>query len=79
MIGILRIAVSDLFFCLHFLDSHAACFFSQRDRRLGNLFFFGYIVDGKNFVGNWRITHEDPGMPAWAGPFILSKVAEGNA
>ncbi|KAK0473045.1 hypothetical protein IW261DRAFT_717646 [Armillaria novae-zelandiae] len=50
-----------------------------RDRRLGNVFFFGYIVDGKNFVGNWRITHEDPGMPAWAGPFILSKVTEGNA
>ncbi|KAK0234015.1 hypothetical protein IW262DRAFT_127548 [Armillaria fumosa] len=50
-----------------------------RDRRLGCLFFFGYIVDGKNFVGNWRITHEDPGMPALAGPFILSKVTEGNA
>ncbi len=27
MIGILRIAVSDLFFCFAFLDSHAACFF----------------------------------------------------
>ncbi|KAK0430892.1 hypothetical protein EV421DRAFT_1721055 [Armillaria borealis] len=52
---------------------------SFRDRRLGNLFFFGYLVDGKNFVGNWRITHEDPGMPAWAGPFTLSKVTEGNA
>ncbi|KAK0466125.1 uncharacterized protein EV420DRAFT_1509966 [Desarmillaria tabescens] len=50
-----------------------------RDRRLGNLFFYGYIVDGKNFVGNWRITHEDPGMPAWEGPFTLSKVTENNA
>ncbi|KAG7451963.1 uncharacterized protein BT62DRAFT_926163 [Guyanagaster necrorhizus] len=50
-----------------------------RDRRLGNLFFYGYIVGGKNFVGNWRITHEDPGMPAWEGPFTLSKVTESDA
>ncbi|KAK0500933.1 hypothetical protein EDD18DRAFT_1101903 [Armillaria luteobubalina] len=32
---------------------------------LSSLFFFGYIVDGKNFFGNWRVMHEDLGMPAW--------------
>ncbi|KAK0184609.1 hypothetical protein F5146DRAFT_987828 [Armillaria mellea] len=77
MIGILRIAVSFVLFSISWVLMPRVSL--QRNRRLGNLFFFGYIVDGKNFVGNWRITHEDPGMPAWAGPFVLSKVTEGNA
>ncbi|KAK0205932.1 hypothetical protein DFS33DRAFT_1257033 [Desarmillaria ectypa] len=47
-----------------------------RDRGLGKWFFYGYIVGGKNFVGNWRITHEDPGMPTVEGAFCLSKVTE---
>ncbi|KAK0237723.1 hypothetical protein EDD85DRAFT_1004540 [Armillaria nabsnona] len=47
-----------------------------RDRTLGKWLFYGYIVGGKNFVGNWRITHEDPGMPTVEGAFCLSKVTE---
>ncbi|KAK0205487.1 hypothetical protein DFS33DRAFT_1487557 [Desarmillaria ectypa] len=47
-----------------------------RNIGLGKWFFYGYIVGGKNFVGNWRITHEDPGMPTVEGAFCLSKVTE---
>ncbi|KAK0490365.1 hypothetical protein IW261DRAFT_1325342 [Armillaria novae-zelandiae] len=47
-----------------------------RDRSLGNWFFYGYIVGGKNFVGNWKMTHDDPGMPTVEGAFCLSKVTE---
>ncbi|KAK0209134.1 hypothetical protein DFS33DRAFT_1307866 [Desarmillaria ectypa] len=78
MIGILRVAVNALF-CFPFCGFSCCVFLLQHNRPLGNLFFYGYIVGGKNFVGNWRITHEDPGMPAWEGPFTLSKVTEGNA
>ncbi len=79
MIGILRIAVSDLFFCFAFLDSHAACFFHSATAAWATCSSLDILSMGRISLGNWRITHEDPGMPAWAGPFILSKVAEGNA
>ncbi|KAF4576325.1 hypothetical protein EYR36_001075 [Pleurotus pulmonarius] len=38
-------------------------------------FFYGYIVGGKNFVGNWRNVgvEMDAGVPAWEGAFSMSK------
>ncbi|KAF9495584.1 hypothetical protein BDN71DRAFT_1447235 [Pleurotus eryngii] len=47
----------------------------SKDRQLGDAFFYGYIVGGKNFVGNWRNVgaETDAGMPAWEGPFSMSK------
>jgi hypothetical protein len=50
------------------------CFgFHQRDARLGNIFFYGYIIGGQNFVGNWRIAHEDASVPAWESAFTMSR------
>ncbi|KAF4573635.1 hypothetical protein EYR36_008153 [Pleurotus pulmonarius] len=47
----------------------------SKDRYLGDAFFYGYIVGGKNFVGNWRNVgaETDAGVPAWEGPFSMSK------
>ncbi|KAF7440237.1 hypothetical protein PC9H_000581 [Pleurotus ostreatus] len=38
-------------------------------------FFYGYVVGGKNFVGNWRNVgaEMDAGVPAWEGAFSMSK------
>ncbi|KAK0452055.1 uncharacterized protein EV420DRAFT_1702421 [Desarmillaria tabescens] len=44
-----------------------------RDRGLGKWFFYGYIVGGKNFVGNWRITHEDPGCRRLKERFVYRR------
>ncbi|KAF9461899.1 hypothetical protein BDZ94DRAFT_1322969 [Collybia nuda] len=44
-----------------------------RDDSYGYLFFYGYLVGGKNFVGNWRITSEDANGPVWESAFAMSR------
>jgi hypothetical protein len=40
-------------------------------------FFWGHIVGGNNFVGNWRtLATPDMRMPAWEGSFVLGKIGE---
>jgi hypothetical protein len=43
------------------------------DHRLGKVIFYGYIVGGQNFVGNWRPAGADPSMPAWECAFTMSR------
>ncbi|TFK42225.1 hypothetical protein BDQ12DRAFT_598949 [Crucibulum laeve] len=38
-----------------------------------HVFFYGYLVGGQNFVGNWRVAAADPLMPAWESAFTMSK------
>ncbi|KAJ6614825.1 hypothetical protein B0H10DRAFT_1950385 [Mycena sp. CBHHK59/15] len=45
----------------------------SRDPRLGTIFFYGFVVGGHNFVGNWRIAHQDEGVPAWESAFTMSR------
>lgn len=41
------------------------------------LLLYGYLAnDGNTIVGNWRLGLGDVGMPAWEGPFSMSKVDE---
>ncbi|KAL0576855.1 hypothetical protein V5O48_005120 [Marasmius crinis-equi] len=42
----------------------------------GPVFFYGTIIGGTNFVGNWRVANADPGLPAWEGAFSLGKKIE---
>ncbi|KAI3603067.1 hypothetical protein WG66_014973 [Moniliophthora roreri] len=44
-----------------------------RNPRLGNIFFYGTIIGGQNFIGNWRVADADPTIPAWEGAFSLGK------
>ncbi|KAF7364618.1 hypothetical protein MVEN_00331000 [Mycena venus] len=43
------------------------------DPRLGMLFFYGFIVGGHKFVGNWRVTGQDVGVPAYESAFCLAR------
>ncbi|KAJ7632731.1 hypothetical protein FB45DRAFT_913313 [Roridomyces roridus] len=43
------------------------------DPRHGTLFFYGYIVGGHKFVGNWRMASHDPGMPAYESAFSMAR------
>ncbi|KAJ7133407.1 hypothetical protein C8R44DRAFT_899892 [Mycena epipterygia] len=43
------------------------------DPRLGTLFFYGYIVGGHKFVGNWRAAHQDVGVPAYESAFTMAR------
>ncbi|KAF5346336.1 hypothetical protein D9758_011503 [Tetrapyrgos nigripes] len=43
-----------------------------RNPRHRNLFFYGSVVGGQNFIGNWRVVNEDSELPAWEGAFSLS-------
>ncbi|KAJ7122444.1 hypothetical protein C8R44DRAFT_705323 [Mycena epipterygia] len=43
------------------------------DPRLGTLFFYGYVVGGHKFVGNWRVAHEDVGVPAYESAFTMAR------
>lgn len=43
---------------------------------VGNIFFYGTIIGGQNFVGNWRVANVDVSMPAWEGAFSLGKRIE---
>lgn len=45
----------------------------SRDRRLGDLFFYGYVVGGRNLVGNWRVAFAEGALPAWEGAFSMSR------
>ncbi|KAK7056671.1 hypothetical protein VNI00_002388 [Paramarasmius palmivorus] len=47
-----------------------------RNPRLGNIFFYGTIVGGQNFIGNWRVANVDARLPAWEGAFSLGKKLE---
>jgi hypothetical protein len=42
----------------------------------GKIFFYGTLLGGRNFVGTWRLAHEDPRMPAYEGAFTLGKKDE---
>ncbi|KAL0952150.1 hypothetical protein HGRIS_008767 [Hohenbuehelia grisea] len=48
----------------------------SRDRRLGDIFMYGTLVAGQNFVGAWRIAHANPEMPAWESAFTMSRREE---
>nr|GAT50202.1 predicted protein [Mycena chlorophos] len=43
------------------------------DPRLGTLLFYGYIVAGHKFVGNWRTANEDVTAPAYESSFVLAR------
>ncbi|KAJ7094715.1 hypothetical protein B0H15DRAFT_830610 [Mycena belliarum] len=43
------------------------------DPRLGTLFFYGFLVGGHKFVGNWRVAHQDVGVPAYEGAFTMAR------
>ena len=45
----------------------------QREGRLGRVIFYGYIVGGQNFVGNWRPAGVDIAAPAWECAFSMSR------
>ncbi|KAF9267563.1 hypothetical protein L218DRAFT_985042 [Marasmius fiardii PR-910] len=47
-----------------------------RKAGVGSIFFYGTIIGGQNFVGNWRVANVDVGMPAWEGAFSLGKRIE---
>ncbi|KAL0066160.1 hypothetical protein AAF712_006785 [Marasmius tenuissimus] len=48
----------------------------RRRKGVGNVFFYGTIIGGTNFVGNWRVADVDPTTPAWEGAFSLGKKIE---
>ncbi|KAJ7621964.1 hypothetical protein DFH06DRAFT_1232337 [Mycena polygramma] len=43
------------------------------DPRLGTLFFYGFLVGGHKFVGNWRVAHQDVGAPAYESTFSMAR------
>ncbi|KAJ7153509.1 hypothetical protein C8R43DRAFT_1106735 [Mycena crocata] len=43
------------------------------DPRLGTLFFYGFVVGGHKFVGNWRIAHQDASVPAYESAFTMAR------
>ncbi|KAJ7728590.1 hypothetical protein DFH07DRAFT_998824 [Mycena maculata] len=59
MIGILRVSVLTLRV--------------QPDPRLGTLFFYGFVVAGHRFVGNWRVAHQDLAAPAYESAFTMAR------
>lgn len=73
MIGILRIAVSSSYDCPRCMCPQLTQAHVQADPRHGALFFYGFVVGGQNFVGNWRIAHQDVGVPAYEGAFAMSR------
>ncbi|KAF9011371.1 hypothetical protein BDQ17DRAFT_1346082 [Cyathus striatus] len=40
---------------------------------VNHVLFYGYIVNGRNFVGNWRVASADPMQPCWESAFVMSK------
>ncbi|KAF7784923.1 hypothetical protein Agabi119p4_1088 [Agaricus bisporus var. burnettii] len=42
------------------------------------LFFYGYLVGGERFVGNWRFAAVDPRSPTWESAFVMSRREEGR-
>jgi hypothetical protein len=40
---------------------------------LSHMFICGYVVNEKNFVGEWRMAASDPLKPAWGGPVLMTK------
>ncbi|KAJ7231864.1 hypothetical protein B0H12DRAFT_1146219 [Mycena haematopus] len=43
------------------------------DPRIGTLFFYGFIVGGHKFVGNWRVTGQDVGVPVYESAFSMAR------
>ncbi|KAJ7194231.1 hypothetical protein GGX14DRAFT_586818 [Mycena pura] len=43
------------------------------DPRKGTLLFYGFIVGGHKFVGNWRAAHQEVGAPAWESAFSAAR------
>ncbi|KAJ6548293.1 hypothetical protein B0H10DRAFT_2129417 [Mycena sp. CBHHK59/15] len=43
------------------------------DPRLGTLFFYGFVVGGHKFVGNWRVAGQDVGVPAYESAFSMAR------
>jgi len=39
----------------------------------GCLFFYGYLVGGENWVGNWRFTDADGAVVGYEGAFVMSR------
>lgn len=75
LIVILRVPVSGAPLCVFalFYDlTTLATFLFQRFAQ-GGWVFTGYLVGGQNLVGNWRATEQDVGVPAWEGPFVMSR------
>jgi hypothetical protein len=69
MIGILRVGVSPIIVLVYLQLTEDL----QPDPRYGALFFYGFVVGGHNFVGNWRMAHQDVGVPAYEGAFAMSR------
>lgn len=70
LIGILRRSVC-LSFChstyCHIIDA------AQYWPRQNFIFFYGYLVGGETFVGNWRFAAADPNIPTWESAFVMSR------
>ena len=45
---------------------------NEADER-GCLFFYGYLVGGENWVGNWRFTDADGAVVGYEGAFVMSR------
>lgn len=45
----------------------------DNDNPLSHMFICGYIVNEKNFVGEWRMAAMDPLKPAWGGPVLMTR------
>ncbi|KAJ7682850.1 hypothetical protein B0H17DRAFT_1075117 [Mycena rosella] len=43
------------------------------DPRMGTLFFYGFVVGGDKFVGNWRVAYQDVGVPAYESAFTMAR------
>ncbi|KAK7055324.1 hypothetical protein R3P38DRAFT_3253402 [Favolaschia claudopus] len=41
--------------------------------QLGTLFFYGFVVGGHKFVGNWRVASQDVGVPAYESAFSMAR------
>ncbi|KAJ4487154.1 hypothetical protein C8J55DRAFT_487309 [Lentinula edodes] len=48
----------------------------SRPGNRGKYFFYGTLLGGRNFVGTWRMAHEDPRLPAYEGAFTLGRKDE---
>ncbi|KAJ6453112.1 hypothetical protein C8R45DRAFT_1039644 [Mycena sanguinolenta] len=48
------------------------------DPRLGTLFFYGFLVGGHKFVGNWRVAGQDVGVPAYESAFSMARRDESD-
>ncbi|KAJ6544648.1 hypothetical protein DFH09DRAFT_990484 [Mycena vulgaris] len=72
LIGILRVSVSAATRSVAVRDGLTGEVV-QPDPRLGTLFFYGFIVGGHKFVGNWRLAQQDVGVPAYESAFTMAR------